>query len=54
MEINHLMNNFQLVVMDLKNSITIFFKLNFPIFFQHGHRVYDGKITIHEYIKFCM
>jgi hypothetical protein len=26
----------------------------FPFLFPHGHGAYDGKISIHEYLKFCM
>jgi len=30
-------------------------KINlFPFLFQHGHGTHDGKITIHEYLKFWM
>jgi hypothetical protein len=26
----------------------------FPFLFPHGHGAYDGKISIYEYLKFCM
>jgi len=26
----------------------------FPFLFPHGHDAYDDKISIHEYLKFCM
>jgi len=26
----------------------------FPFLFLHGHGAYDGKISIHEYLNFCM
>jgi hypothetical protein len=26
----------------------------FPCLFPHGYGAYDGKISIHEYLKFCM
>jgi hypothetical protein len=37
------------------NTTSIILDLSlFPFLFPHGHGAYDGKISIHEYLKFCM
>ncbi len=38
---------------DNVKSITLELSL-FPFLFPHGHGAHDGKISIHEYLKFCM
>ncbi len=40
----------------LQDNITgITFELSLsPFLFPHGHGAYDGKMSIYEYVKFCM
>jgi hypothetical protein len=39
----------------LNNVTSITLELNLFLFiFPHGHGAYDGKISVHEYLKFCM